>query len=271
MVRAMILRRLLLAVPLLLLPLVAAADSFAPPVTFEVLPGWRTAQGTHIAAFRFRLAPGWKTYWRAPGEAGIPPRVDWTGSENIATAGFRWPAPEVFDLNGMRSIGYHDGLVLPIELTLPDPSSNAELRGRIEIGVCEDICVPVAFDFAVTLPDGGARDPLIVAALVDRPMTGAEAGMGPITCALSPSKDGLHVAASLPIADTGGREVVVIEAGNDDIWVSETTVTRTGGALAVGADMVHYSGGAFAIDRSAIRFTVLGRDRTVEVEGCSAG
>jgi len=267
----MSIRPLLFAFALFLLPFAAAAEDVAPPVTFEVLPGWRTAKGTHIAAFRFRLAPGWKTYWRAPGEAGIPPRVDWTGSQNITAADFRWPAPQVFDLNGMRSIGYHDALVLPVEIALSDPAKGGVMRGRIDIGVCDDICMPVAFDFNVVLPAGGTRDPLIIAALVDRPMTGAEAGVGPITCALSPSSDGLHVDASLPIANTGGDEVVVIEAGNDDIWVSEATVARRGGTLAVGADLVHLSGGAFAVDRSAMRFTILGRDRTVEVQGCSAG
>ncbi|MFY8145805.1 MAG: protein-disulfide reductase DsbD domain-containing protein, partial [Rhodobacter sp.] len=57
----------------------------------EVLPGWRTEQGTHMAALRLTLAPGWKTYWRSPGDAGIPPLFNWSGSQNLSGVRVHWP------------------------------------------------------------------------------------------------------------------------------------------------------------------------------------
>ena len=63
-------------------PARAGGDYLSPGAVADVsiLPGWRTAAGTHMTALRVKLAPGWKTYWRAPGDAGIPPRFDWTGT-----------------------------------------------------------------------------------------------------------------------------------------------------------------------------------------------
>jgi DsbC/DsbD-like thiol-disulfide interchange protein len=73
--------------------------------------------GGHMAAVELQLAPGWKTYWRSPGDAGIPPSFDWSGSENVKSVRLHWPAPEVFEANGMQTIGYHERLVLPVEIT----------------------------------------------------------------------------------------------------------------------------------------------------------
>ncbi|MCX8508161.1 MAG: protein-disulfide reductase DsbD family protein, partial [Rhodobacteraceae bacterium] len=77
-------------IPLLLSAVLALAAPLAQaqPVPdnllkAEILPGWRTESGSQMAALRLTMAPGWKTYWRAPGDAGIPPRFDWTGSANL--------------------------------------------------------------------------------------------------------------------------------------------------------------------------------------------
>jgi DsbC/DsbD-like thiol-disulfide interchange protein len=132
---------------LLILALAAPAQTFAESAEgaaeVSVLPGWRTERGTHMAALRIELRPGWKTYWRAPGDAGIPPRFGWSGSRNIASVAFHWPRPEVYVINGMRSIGYHDQLILPMEFTPKQPGQPMHVEAEVEIGVCHDICVPV--------------------------------------------------------------------------------------------------------------------------------
>src|SRR6516165_3721570 len=62
-----------------------------------------------------RLTPGWHTYWRNPGDAGIPPAIDWNGSENFAGAEVAWPAPKRLPpVGGLETVGYVDGVVLPI-------------------------------------------------------------------------------------------------------------------------------------------------------------
>ena len=260
-------------------PLALVAALAAPPVAaqtvdeiarLDVLPGWRAASGAQMAGLRITLAPGWKTYWRAPGDAGIPPQIDLAGSQNVASARPVWPVPEVFDQNGMRSIGYAGSVVIPLEVT-PSGPGPARLTGTLDIGVCEDICVPMQLGFDAPLPEDGARDPGIVAALVNQPLSGAEAGLRAATCVIRPSDMGLEVIVRLTLPSAGGEEVVVIEAADPDIWISEADVTRTGDMLEAASDLVHMTQNSFALDRSSLRFTVLGRDRAVDIRGCSAG
>ncbi|MFZ3581391.1 protein-disulfide reductase DsbD domain-containing protein [Loktanella sp. DJP18] len=230
-------------------------------VKVTVLPGWVTPQGTHMAALRLTLTPGWKTYWRAPGDAGIPPLISFTGG-GVDQVVFHWPTPQVLDQNGLRSIGYHDALTLPVEVTGKGPM---RLTGTLDIGVCQDICIPASLTFDAPLTDG-PRDPLIVAALLDQPQAGGRA-----TCRVSPTPDGLQLHATLTVPGTGGQEALVIEAGDPHIWVSEPEIARRGDTLTARARMVRGAGEAFAFDRSAVRFTVLGSDRAMEVRGCTAG
>jgi len=236
----------------------------------SILPGWTTDDGTQMAAFKITLLPGWKTYWRAPGDAGIPPHIDFSASQNLASAQFHWPTPEVMDQSGMRSIGYTDGVTVPVELT-PHGSGDVTLAGDLVIGVCEEICVPVQLSFNATLPGGGKRDSAIVASLINRPLTAAEGGVEAATCKISPRDDGLTVTATLTLPTTGGDEVVVIEAGDPMIWVSESDVSRSGNQLTATSDMVHAGAGAFALDRSALRFTVFGSNHVVDIQGCTGG
>ena len=250
----------------------AAAAEFPEQVAaLDVLPGWQDADGTQMAGLRITLAPGWKTYWRAPGDAGIPPALTLEGADNIGSVQMSWPVPEVFDQNGMRSIGYHDMVVLPLRISPLDPGAPMHLSGRLEIGVCEEVCVPMEFGLDAMLPPAGKRDPAIVAALVDRPLTAQEAGVVSATCVLRPGDRGMEVTATITMPSAGGREVVVIEAGDPEIWVSEPDVTRSGNRLVAVSDLVHFTQDSFAVDRSAMRFTVLGNAQAVDIRGCAAG
>lgn len=259
------------ALPLCILMTPAAAQTFDDIAQVEVLSGWTTSQGTRMAGLRIKLAPGWKTYWRAPGDAGIPPHVNFSGSENVAATALMWPVPEVFDQAGMRSIGYETEVVVPVEVTPTTGSGAMTLTGTLDIGVCEEICIPVQLPFAALLPPDGGRNPSIVAAMIDRPLTAAEAGVTEANCAVTPDDSGLTVTASLTMPRAGRTEEVVIEAGDPQVWVSEPDVARRGDQLVATVDMVHVDGTAFALDRSAVRITVLGSDHAVDVRGCSAG
>ena len=249
----------------------AVAGPFDDLAQIDVIPGWQTSSGTHMAAIRVTLRPGWKTYWRAPGDAGIPAQFSWVGSENITAAQFHWPTPLVFDQGGMQSVGYYDSLVLPIELTQADPDAVTRMAGQITIGVCEDICVPVSMPFSAELPADGRRDGAITASLLNQPFSAAEANVTSSTCSISPAEDGLTVTATLTMPSTGQDEDVVIEAGNPEVWVSQADIIRTGDQLQATVDMIHASSSSFALDRSAIRITVLGSSHAVDVRGCAAG
>jgi DsbC/DsbD-like thiol-disulfide interchange protein len=261
--------RNLLALPAALLLAAAPLLAEEPPsdvARIEVLPGWRTEDGRHMAALRVTLAPGWKTYWRTPGAAGLPPLFDFSESTGIAAAEPRWPVPQVFHFNGMRSIGYHDAVTIPLDLTLS--GGPARLAGEVEIGVCDEICVPVRLPFAMDLPEEGRRDPVIAAALVDRPMTAEEAGAR-AQCALAPEGEGLELTVRLAMPPLGPDESVVIEAADPGLWVSEAAARREGDALVAIAEALARDGGPLAIDRSGLRITVLSDGRAVDIHGCT--
>ncbi|MDT8857099.1 protein-disulfide reductase DsbD family protein [Paracoccaceae bacterium Fryx2] len=236
----------------------------------EILPGWRTDHGTHIAALHLKLAPDWKTYWRAPGDTGIPPLFDWSGSENLGAVRVHWPRPHVFHVNGMQSIGYKTDLVLPIEVTAKDPTRAIHLRASIDLGVCRDICMPAELSLSAELAGPGAADAVISAALADRPDTPAEAGMAAIACKVEPIADGLRLTAEIDLPVTGTMETVVMEPGAAGVWASEAVVARVGRRLTASVDLVPESGEPFALDRAAVTLTVLGDDRAVEIPGCPA-
>lgn len=259
----------------LVVALCSAGSLWAGPadevVDLKVLPGWRTASGTHMAALQVTLAPGWKTYWRVPGDGGIPPRFGWAGSQNMTGVTFHWPVPDVFRSSGMRSIGYEGIVIVPVEITVEEMNAPARMVGQVQIGVCEEICVPVVLEFDAVLPAGGTRDGAIVAALSDRPRTAAEVGVGDVTCALAATADGLRVTAAVEVPALGQVEEVVIETGDQQVWVSEPETARQGDTLFAQSDMVHVEGGGIALDRSKVRITIIGEGRAVDIQGCDAG
>ncbi|MEM9578495.1 MAG: protein-disulfide reductase DsbD domain-containing protein [Pseudomonadota bacterium] len=250
----------------------SAQDGFDVPVTADVLPGWVQKDGTRMAALRLSLAPGWKTYWRAPGDAGIPPKFDWSKARNLSSVAVIWPAPKVFDQNGMRSVGYEGELVIPLEINPAESDAPVRLRADMELGVCSDICIPHALSFDLEIGDRDTRPtPAIVAALAQQPYSAEEAGVRDAECNVSPTSDGLQIEARVTMPSAGNPEHVVIEPGPGDIWVSEADTKRLGGEIVATSDMVHVSGGPIALDRSAIRITVLGSKYAVDIRGCHPG
>lgn len=241
-------------------------------VDVRILPGWRAADGSHFAAIEMVLAPGWKTYWRAPGDAGIPPQFDWRGSGNLSGVTVVWPTPQAVIQGGVRTIGYAERLVLPLRVRPARVSHAVDLEGLLDIGVCKDVCLPVTLQVAQTLPAGaGAPDPRIAAALADRPYSAAEAGVGRVACTISPRAEGLHLQARIELPATGAPEVAVVEAANPQLWIAEAESTRDGAHLIVETELYHAEGRAFALDRGGIRITVLGSSHAVDIRGCPAG
>lgn len=251
---------------------VAAQDSFGTPVTGEILTGWQQSDGTRVAAIKLTLAPGWKTYWHTPGDTGIPPQFDWSKSSNLGGVSITWPAPKVFRDKGVRTIGYANELILPITIAPRRSGKPVNLRADLDIGVCSDICVPKQLTLTATLDTSSSKpSPAIAAALAARAYSATEAGVKSATCALRPTAKGLEIETRVNVGSAGGREVVVIEPGQTNMWASETTSSRSGGTLTATGDLLATGGGAMAVDRSAIRITVLGDNHAVEIQGCTPG
>ena len=95
------------------------------------------------AGVEFRMQPGWKTYWRYPGDSGVPPHFDFTKSDNVAQVSVQWPAPQRFaDGAGGNSIGYAGGVILPLRIVPRDPAKPVTLRMSLDYAICEKLCIP---------------------------------------------------------------------------------------------------------------------------------
>ncbi|WJS84821.1 protein-disulfide reductase DsbD domain-containing protein [Paracoccus sp. TOH] len=236
-----------------------------PPglVAAELLPGWVTPEGHRMTALRLDLEPGWKTYWRSPGDAGVPPRFDWQASDNLAEARLLWPRPEVIDSGGERTLGYHDELVLPIEIVPARPGAPVALRATVDFGLCLDICVPAQVMLEAP-PAGPGPDPVIQAAIARQP----QSSDAQPDCRIEPIKDGMQVTATLPEAESGRGGEVAMELSQEDIWVSAPDTGRAGRRLTAQADFVAASGKPFPLDPQALRVTLIGPDDAVAFQGC---
>ncbi len=240
-------------------------------VTARALPGAPQPDGTHIAGLEIQLAPGWKTYWRQPGEGGIPPRFNWADSENIGVIEPHWPVPEISWQNGIRSIGYEGRVTIPLRVSPSAEGAPMRLAGEIQIGVCEEICIPVTLRINTDLGGGVELVPALAAALSDRPMQPAEADVREVACEITPVADGMRVVYSVSMPALGGEEEAAIEFADPAVWVTEPVASRDGGELSVSAELVPPETAPFSIARQDLRLTVFGASGAVDIQGCSAG
>ncbi|MDX2258427.1 MAG: protein-disulfide reductase DsbD family protein [Hyphomicrobiaceae bacterium] len=136
--------------------------------------------GTVLAGLEVVLEPGWKTYWRSPGDSGVPPEIGWGGSGNVSAASVLFPAPQRFADPAGAIIGYSSRVVLPIVVTPADPARAVDLKIEFAVGVCRDICVPIMEEVNLSVPVDAAAAPAAVtdalAAVPRRLATGVAAG-----------------------------------------------------------------------------------------------
>ncbi|WP_406720196.1 protein-disulfide reductase DsbD family protein [Thioclava litoralis] len=245
----------------------------------EVLDGWQTSDGTRMAAIRVTLDPGWKTYWRHPGDAGIPPSFSFRASSNLKDVKIYWPRPEVFTQSGTRSIGYKDQMILPIELSPIDPTQPIRLDADLDLGICHDICVPVSLELDADLVGPGRRDPVISAALQAQPQKVASRA----SCQIEPIRDGMRVTARLPVSSLPSNnqpsnnqpagqpphQVALFELPSQPVWVSDSRMSLENGALVATADFVPPDAAPFDLDPKDLRITVLDKTHAIEMDGCA--
>lgn len=134
----------------------ATAGKWKEHAVVRLIDGGPLPDGaSRLAGVEVTLDPGWKTYWRQPGDSGIPPSFDFTGSDNVAEVVVEWPAPEAhFDGYGWI-LGYTDTVIFPLRILAEDAARPVQLKLYMHYGVCKDICVPAEAEVAATL-DGGA-------------------------------------------------------------------------------------------------------------------
>ena len=136
---------------------VFAASVKTPHVEAEIISRYAAIQpGQPIeAALRLKIIDHWHTYWRNPGDSGLPTRIFWSLPPGFTAAPIEWPYPKRLPLGPLMNFGY-EGQVLHL-VTLQTPAGlkagqNVTINAKAEWLVCSDVCIPESADLAISLP-----------------------------------------------------------------------------------------------------------------------
>jgi DsbC/DsbD-like thiol-disulfide interchange protein len=133
------------------------------------------------AGIEIKLQSGWKTYWRYPGDSGVPPAFDFSASENLGSATVLWPAPVRFKDGSGHSIGYKGSVIFPLRVVPKDAAKPVKLRLKLDYAVCETLCVPAHAKAELVLAGGSSpHDTALKAAEQRVPKAVAMGGNAPL-------------------------------------------------------------------------------------------
>ena len=247
--------------------IVSTGESF---VRASLAAGARRADGAREAGLVLDVAPGWKTYWRNPGEAGIPPRFDWSRSENVADVEIDWPRPVSFESFGMTTLGYAGRVVLPIVVHPVDAAKPVALDLGIALGVCDEICVLEETRAGLTIaPDEAGADAAMIADARGRvPASGASQGLTQASCRITGAGTDRRFEARLAFDRPLSAPMVVLE-GPENTWFHDTETTASDGAIEVSATLSLLDPAAW-VERRDLRITVLAEGMAADIRGCGA-
>ena len=122
--------------------------------SLRLIAGATAPSGKQRVGVEIIMAPGYKTYWRNPGDFGVPPVFDWSGSTNVGGLDVRWPVPERFADNTGYSIGYVSEVVIPVSVRPLDPAQPVMLVLKLDYAVCEKMCIPAKGEARLWLEPG---------------------------------------------------------------------------------------------------------------------
>ncbi|HTS20497.1 MAG TPA: thioredoxin family protein [Casimicrobiaceae bacterium] len=154
---------LLCALAALALP-AAAAPIRTGHVEAELVPEKTaiTPGGTLTVALRLAMERGWHTYWRNPGESGLPTTLKWTLDEGLTAGAIQWPAPRALPAGPLMNYGYEDEVFLLTDIGAPSSlaaGSTVALKARADWLVCREICIPEGADLSLAIPVADRADP----------------------------------------------------------------------------------------------------------------
>jgi DsbC/DsbD-like thiol-disulfide interchange protein len=172
-----------------------------------------------LGGIAFQLQPGWKTYWRTPGDSGVPPRFDFSKSDNIEAVTILWPAPTKFDDGaGGHSLGYHDQIVLPLRIVAKNADKPVTLRAAINYAVCEKLCIPVEADAELGFSSvASTEDSALFAALDTVPKPANVGDPNPLTIR-DVKREGKSTVLVDAVAPPDAKEVTLFVEGPTPEW-----------------------------------------------------
>lgn len=218
-----------------------------------------------LAALEMDLAPGFKTYWRHPGESGLPPSFDWAGSKNLDRVEVLWPAPHRFEDAGGVTYGWDRDVLIPLRVVPKHPDKSVRLFLKLAYGVCKDICVPNAADLALDLPPGDGPHRERVAAALARVPTPRPLGAEGFLAVLSaePKAEGAKGAVAVRVR-AGTEATLFVEAPDGWYLAAERPPARSGDVAEFRVEVLERP--REAAGPLPLRLTLVAGERAIETE-----
>jgi DsbC/DsbD-like thiol-disulfide interchange protein len=231
----------------------------------RLLAGSRSG-GVLLGGIAFQMQPGWKTYWRTPGDSGVPPRFDFSKSDNVEAVTVLWPAPMKFDDGaGGFSLGYKQQVVLPLRIVAKSADKPVTLRAAINYAVCDKLCVPVEASSELTFASvASTEDGNLSAALDTVPKPANVGDPNPVTIR-DVKRDG-KANVLVDVTAPEAKEVSLFVEGPTPDWalpIPKLVERSPPGVKRFVFELDGLPPGAKP-DGAALKFTLVGGDRAYE-------
>jgi DsbC/DsbD-like thiol-disulfide interchange protein len=219
-----------------------------------------------LGGIAVQLEPGWKTYWRTSGDSGVPPRFDFSKSDNVEAVTVLWPAPMKFDDGGGGiSLGYQNQVVLPLRIVPKSTDKPVTLRADINYAVCEKLCIPVDASAELAFASvASTEDSVLFAALDTVPKPASIGDPNPLTI-----RDVKREGKSTVLVDVlspDARTVNLFVEGPTPDWSLPVPKLREPGPPGVKRFAFQLDGVPPGVspDGAALKLTLVGGDRSYE-------
>jgi DsbC/DsbD-like thiol-disulfide interchange protein len=231
----------------------------------RLLAGSRSG-GVLLGGIAFQLQPGWKTYWRTPGDSGVPPRFDFSKSDNVEAVTVLWPAPTKFDDGaGGHSLGYKQQVVLPLRIVAKSNDKPVTLRAAINYAVCEKLCIPVEASSELTFASVASTEDGALSAALDTVPKPANVGDPTPLTIRDVTRDGKSNVLVDVIAPEAQEVSLFVEGPTPDWALPIPKLVEHGppGVKRFAFELDGLPPGAKP-DGAALKFTLVGGDRAYE-------
>ncbi len=225
------------------------------------------AESLH-AGIEIKMQPGWHTYWRYPGDSGVPPRFSFAGSDNLASATVLFPAPHAFTDEAGTTIGYKGNVILPVRVVPRQKDKPVTLRAKIDYAVCEKLCVPAEARLELMLDRTSGADNAALAAAearVPQPVSAAAAGL----TARRANDDKRKPLVFVDLAADTGQQVALFVEGPTPEWALPIPKPAQGappGHQHFGFELDGLPPGVDPKGPFELTFTIVKGDRATEVK-----
>ncbi len=239
-------------------------------VSAKITDGWIEKDQKLIFGLKIDLNKNWKTYWRLPGNAGLEPLFTFDKSENVFAAKIMWPSPIIFGEDNLWSIGYKDSVLLPLEVTPIDTSKPIKLEIQANIGLCEDVCIPVTLNVSYFATPGQNQENYeILGAILSEPIKSDDIGFQPPQCIIKNGE--LIMEFNEKNVKTGieNIELFVIEVGSSVFYVNSQKAYVFDDRITVSTKNSVETELPGVISRERIKTTIIGSNQSLEFVGCS--